>query len=380
MWPLLAKTARLLPAEAAHKAAVQALRFGIAPRPSLPSLPVRVAGLQFDNPLGLAAGFDKNAEAMAGAFQLGFGHVEVGTITPHPQPGNPKPRVFRLAEDVAVINRYGFNSEGRDRALQRLITYRNKGQAAGVLGINIGANKLSADPATDYYDGAKSFAALADYLTVNISSPNTPGLRDLQDAMRLPEILGAVASGLADASENAPENAPVDYAASLPVFVKLAPDMEHQQLIAALDQLAEADIRGVILTNTTISRPDSLKSVHKQETGGLSGKPLFKLASQTLSDAHKHLVKTGMRDKLSIIGVGGIGSAEDVYVKLLLGADTTQLYSALALQGPELPSHILTNLADMLAKSGVSDIANICGQAATIDEAMKLAQHSAITS
>ena len=375
MWPLLAKTARLLPAEAAHKAAVQALRFGIAPRPSLPSLPVQLAGLQFDNPLGLAAGFDKNAEAMAGAFQLGFGHVEVGTITPLAQPGNPKPRVFRLSHDAAVINRYGFNSEGRDRALQRLTTYRKKGQAAGVLGINIGANKLSTDPAADYYDGAKSFAALADYLTVNISSPNTPGLRDLQDAMRLPEILGAVASGLADASEKTL----MDYASSVPVFVKLAPDMEHQQLIAALDQLAEADIHGVILTNTTISRPDSLKSVHKQEIGGLSGKPLFRLASQTLSDAHKHLVKTGMRDKLAIIGVGGIGSAEDVYVKLLLGADTTQLYSALALQGPELPSQILTNLADMLANSGVSDVASICGQAATVDEAMMLVQHSAIT-
>ena len=365
IWPLLAHTARMLPAEAAHKAAVQALRFGIAPKPKVPSLPVEMAGLRFNNPLGLAAGFDKNAEAMAGAFQLGFGHVEVGTITPLAQPGNPKPRVFRLKDDKAVINRYGFNSEGRDTAFKRLKAYRQKGDAAGVLGINIGANKLSTDQASDYYDGAKSFAALADYLTVNISSPNTPGLRDLQDAMRLPEILGAVANGLADAG------------VTRPVFVKLAPDMERAQFIAALDQLAKEDIQGVILTNTTITRPESLISKSKAETGGLSGQPLFALASQSLSDAHKHLLAIGARDKLSLIGVGGIQSAEDLYVKLLLGANCTQLYSALALEGPELPAKILIQLQQILANAGVSDIASIRGQASNLEEAMKLAQHSA---
>ena len=367
IWPVLAGLARILPAEAAHRAAIQALRFGITPSAKPVSLPVQMGSLKLDNPLGLAAGFDKNAEAMAGAFKLGFGHSEVGTITPEPQPGNPKPRVFRLRTDDAVINRYGFNSEGRMRALSRLQTYRKTPQNRGVLGINIGANKLSTDMAEDYFIGAKCFSPLADYLTVNVSSPNTPGLRDLQDAMRLPEIVGSVSQGLHEAGAN------------VPVFVKLAPDMEPQQLYAALDQLAEADIAGVILTNTTISRPETLRGKARSQKGGLSGRPLFDLASQSLSDAHKHLVKTGARNRLSIIGVGGISSGEDLYIKILLGADCAQLYTALALQGPELPVKILSDLKDRLAVDGVKDISAIRGQAKSLKDAKQIAQRSGLT-
>ena len=363
IWPLAAKLTRLLPPEAAHRAAVQALRFGIAPQADLPSMPVRLGGLEFANPLGLAAGFDKNAEAMHGAFKLGFSHVEVGTITPAPQPGNPRPRVFRLAEDGAVINRYGFNSAGRDVALARLQAYQSRRLSqTGILGINIGANKTSTDQPADYYEGARAFSPLADYLTVNISSPNTPGLRDLQDAMRLPDILGAVKTGLREAQS------------AVPVFVKLAPDLTHEQLIAALDQLAEADIAGVIVTNTTISRPDSLTSPFAEQAGGLSGRPLFHPSNEILCQAHQHLLATGMRQKLWLIGVGGIDSPETLYTKILLGADIAQLYTALALNGPDLPASVITGLAAKLQAEGVKDIADCRGQMRTVAEAVAHAQ------
>lgn len=363
IWPLAAKLTRILPPEAAHRAAVQALRFGIAPQAQPPSMPVQLGGLRFANPLGLAAGFDKNAEAMQGAFKLGFSHIEVGTITPAPQPGNPRPRVFRLAEDGAVINRYGFNSAGRDVALARLQAYhRHSASHPGILGVNIGANKTSTDQPADYYEGAKTFSPVADYLTVNISSPNTPGLRDLQDAMRLPDILGAVKTGLRDAES------------TLPVFVKLAPDLTPEQLIAALDQLADAAIAGVILTNTTISRPDSLSSPHAQQTGGLSGRPLFHPSNDSLCQAHQHLVATGMRQKIWLIGVGGVESPETLYTKLLLGADIAQLYTALALNGPDLPARLLTGLAAKLQADGVQDIAECRGQMRSVAEAVSHAQ------
>lgn len=371
-----------LPPEAAHRAAIQALRFGLAPKLTCPSLPVQLGKLKFDNPLGLAAGFDKNAEAIRGAMQLGFGHVEVGTITPEPQPGNPKPRIYRLPEDKAVINRYGFNSAGRDVCLRNLRAFRDEQklkarekQLTGILGVNIGANKTSIDKAhkdkkitaitDDYYNGAFHFSPLADYLTVNISSPNTAGLRDLQNAMRLPDILGAVFSGMAAAG------------ADIPIMVKLAPDMQDGALEVALDQLLAAGVAGVILTNTTTQRPDSLKSKHAHEVGGLSGAPLFDISNEILLKAHQHLIATDTRDRLALIGVGGIRSASDLYVKILLGADLAQLYTAMAIQGPNLASEILTALSRRLRAENISDIAELRGQAKSVSEAMQLERHNA---
>lgn len=260
MWQLAAKWTQKLPAEMAHDTAVFALSHGFAPIADQILLPVQAAGLAFDNPLGLAAGFDKNAVASQGAIRLGFGFTEVGTITPLPQAGNPKPRLFRLPEDGAVINRYGFNSKGMRVARNNLRKIEHR---RGIIGVNIGANKEAKDRVADYYKAAHYLSAEADYLTVNISSPNTPGLRDLQHEAHIKAVLEAAIKGRDEAIAHAD--------ARPSVFVKLAPDMETDDLFAAMDASAQAGVAGFILTNTTITRPDSLNSIYRDEAGGLSG-------------------------------------------------------------------------------------------------------------
>ncbi|MDB2324192.1 quinone-dependent dihydroorotate dehydrogenase [Alphaproteobacteria bacterium] len=358
MWRAAAALARCLPGEAAHIAAVQTLRFNIGPKPTTPSLPVKVVGLDFDNPLGLAAGFDKNAECYAGAMRLGFGHVEVGTITPLAQAGNARPRVFRLPEDGAVINRYGFNGKGMEVAAKHLATGRPKTGdiTKGVLGVNVGANKTSPDPIADYHMAVARLASLADYVTLNISSPNTPGLRDLQADQMLQKLLAAGRSGMAESGTQ------------IPLFLKMAPDLAAVDIGALVDRCASEGVDGIIATNTTISRPENLRSAAAKEHGGLSGMPLFEMSTKVLAE-----VCTTAQGQMAVIGVGGVASGWQAYAKILVGADLVQLYSGLALQGPLLPQQILAELAVLLARDGCADLAAVKGQ---IPDAKKAISHS----
>ena len=358
MWHLASALTQKLPAEMAHNVAVRALALGLGPRHDLPAMPVTIAGQLAQNPVGLAAGFDKNAEAYQGAFRLGFGFVEVGTITPLAQAGNPRPRVFRLPEDQAVINRYGFNGQGMQAAAKRLAK-RTPAQGQ-LLGVNIGANKLTQDKPSDYHKCAHYLASYADYLTVNISSPNTPGLRDLQDAEGMKATLQASFDGLAEAGQTAK-----------PVFVKLAPDMSRTALAQSLEAAARFPIAGIILTNTTISRPDHLRSAHRTEQGGLSGRPVAALSAQALDWAKDILAAHG--SDLAVISVGGIFDACDIYARLLRGADATQLYSSLSLKGAGLVPKIISDLAQMIAHAN-TDIAAIKGSVSSMAEAQKQAE------
>ena len=353
IWRLAAATARLLPPEAAHRAAVMTLRHRIGPAPDLPPLPVRVAGLDFANPLGLAAGFDKDASCPDGALKLGFGHVELGTITPHPQPGNPRPRVFRLPADRAVINRYGFNSGGMAAAASRLD--QRRARQAGIIGINVGANKTSPAPTEDYRIAVARLAAHADYITLNISSPNTPGLRDLQTADNLRRLIAAGRDGLAEAG------------CVRPLFIKLAPDLAPADIEAIAATAVDAGVAGLIATNTTIARPDGLRSGHAGETGGLSGAPLFVMATHVLAEIAGRLPAGGP----VLVGAGGVASGWQAYAKILVGASLVQLYTALALEGPDLPARVIRELAALLSADGVSDISAARGQIPDADAAMQ---------
>ena len=357
MWNLLAKVARHLPAEAAHRVAVAALHYNLGPRPaqrqSKIDLRVMLAGLEFANPMGLAAGFDKNATCFNGAMGLGFAHVEVGTITPKPQPGNPKPRVFRLPEEKAVINRYGFNSQGMEAVVENLCEKANNRD--GILGVNVGANKTSNDPIDDYRQAVAMLAPYADYITLNISSPNTPGLRNLQTKRHLADLLMAGFAGCREAGFE-----PACGSTELrkkPIFLKIAPELHHDDLAAIVESCVEVGVSGIIATNTTISRPTGLNGVHAGEAGGLSGLPLFAASTGILAE-----VASLGQNHLGLIGVGGVSSGWQAYAKILVGADLVQLYTGLALEGPCLPNRILHELAHMLDIEGVTRLDQIKGQ------------------
>ena len=339
MYRLLRPLMFALDAEQAHRATIRAL--SLLPRRDLPAFPSslasEVAGLRFPSPVGLAAGFDKDGEVPDAMLSLGFGFIEVGTITPRPQAGNPTPRLFRLTEDEAVINRMGFNNRGQASALARL---RNRARR-GVVGVNIGANKDSAERIADYVAGVRTMAPLADYLTVNISSPNTPGLRNLQAGGELIELLIAI-------TEARPQGGP-------PVFLKVAPDLkagDHDRIVrAALDTRIDA----LIVANTTVSRPP-LKSRHAREAGGLSGAPLRPLALEAL-----RAFRSASGASLPLISAGGSASADDAWDRILAGASLVQLYSALVYHGPGLARRIADGLAARLAERGIGNIAEAVG-------------------
>ena len=362
IWSAASALARLLPGEAAHRLAVKTLDFGIAPKTDNACygklLARTVAGLDFVNPLGLAAGFDKNAEAIKGALGLGFGFTEVGTITPKPQPGNPKPRVFRLPQDNAVINRYGFNNDGMEQAGRRLAAYRQN-PVHGIVGVNIGANKDSADRVADYYTTAAHLSPYADYMTVNVSSPNTPGLRGLQEPQFLKEVIKAALSGMAEAGS------------SVPLMLKIAPDLDDTGLIAALNTALKEGCSGMIIANTTISRPQNLTHPSKGEAGGLSGAPVFSLSNQMLHRAATYLEAEGEFKNLPIIAVGGVSSAETAWVKLRLGASLVQCYTSLALEGPLLPQIIVDGLAQKMKQEGLNSIDDLPHPVANAQDAFK---------
>ncbi len=345
---IAAKALAALPPETAHGLTVRALAAGFGP--SAPSAPdpmllTDVAGLSFPNPIGLAAGFDKNAEAPDACLRLGFGFVEIGAVTPRPQAGNPRPRVFRLRADEAVINRYGFNNDGLAAIAARLrarLTARRGGR--GVVGANLGANKESPDRAADYVAGVEGLAGLVDFFTVNVSSPNTPGLRALQDGAALEALLDKVLKARAVAAEGAP------------VFLKIAPDVTDEDAADIAGVVRSSGVDGLIVSNTTIARPDTLDGHYKDEMGGLSGKPLFAPSTRLLADMARAL-----GPETPLIGVGGVSSARDAYEKILNGASLVQLYTALIYRGPGLAREIVEQLPVLLRADGYARVADAVG-------------------
>lgn len=330
-------------AERAHGLALAALKAVPAGRPPAPGpFAIDVAGLTFPNPLGMAAGFDKDGEAPDALLGLGFGFAEVGSITPLPQAGNPKPRLFRLAEDGAVINRMGFNNGGAEAAAKRLAGRKGR---SGIVGINIGANKDSADRTADYATMTRIMAPLASYLAVNISSPNTPGLRALQDEGALIDLLDAV---IAARDENGG-------AARPPVFLKVAPDLIPSDIDAIARIAIDKGLGALIVSNTTISRPP-LASPHAGETGGLSGAPLKPLALQRLKD-----FRSATGGALPLVGVGGIATAEDAWERIRAGASLVQLYSAMVYEGPGIARRIVRGLERLMRQDGFTSVAEAVG-------------------
>lgn len=339
LYPLLRPLVFALDAETAHRATIAAVRWLPVHDAHLPqSLRSTVAGIDFPSPVGLAAGFDKDAEVCAEMLSLGFGFVEVGTLTPRPQQGNPRPRLFRLAEDRAIINRLGFNNRGQAEAFLRLTRCKHIG---GPIGVNIGANKDSADRVGDYVAGVKAMSAVADYLTVNISSPNTPGLRALQDQGALDALLSAVAGAR---ERRRP-----------PIFLKVAPDIQpgdaERIVRAAIDNRVDA----LIVSNTTVSRPP-LKSRYSGEQGGLSGEPLKDLALDALRQ-----FRSAGGGALPLVGCGGISTADDAWQRILAGASLVQLYTAMVYEGPHIGKRIAHGLARKLERSDFATVAEAVG-------------------
>jgi len=340
LYPLIRPLAFVLDAETAHRLTIRTLRM-MPPRrpPDFPaSLRTRVAGIEFPTPVGLAAGFDKDAEAPEQMLSMGFGFVEVGTLTPKPQEGNPRPRLFRLSEDRAMINRMGFNNRGQAEAFQRLMGCTHM---HGVIGVNIGANKDSADRIADYAEGVRAMAAVARYLTINISSPNTPGLRQLQDEGALKALLEAV-------NEARPKDGP-------PIFLKVAPDLGEGEPDQIVRVAIHHGVDALIVANTTVSRP-ALKSRHAGEPGGLSGAPLKALALRALRD-----FRSASGGQIPLIGVGGIGNADDAWERIRAGASLVQLYSAMVYQGPGIARRIALGLAERVKRAGLANIAEAVG-------------------
>ncbi|OIQ31673.1 MAG: dihydroorotate dehydrogenase (quinone) [Alphaproteobacteria bacterium MedPE-SWcel] len=328
--------------EAAHGLSIRALKAGLTPRPGAVTsarLRTDLAGLSLPNPVGLAAGFDKNAEALAPLSQAGFGFIEVGAATPRPQPGNPKPRLFRLTEDRAAINRFGFNNAGMEAIGARLALR----PATGVIGLNLGANKDSADRAQDFARVLGHCGAHIDFATVNVSSPNTEKLRDLQGKAALSALL----AGVMGARE--------ELARPVPIFLKIAPDLDQ----AALDDIAavaiDSGIDAVVATNTTLSR-DGLRSPHRAEAGGLSGAPLFEASTRILAQLSQRL-----DGAVPLIGVGGISSGAEAYAKICAGASAVQVYTALVYGGLSLAGGIATDLDALLARDGFDTVAQAVG-------------------
>ncbi len=339
--------------ELAHGLLIRALKMGLMPamrQINSPVLRVNLAGMMLPNPVGLAAGFDKNAETLAHIFKQGFGWVECGTVTPKPQIGNPKPRVLRLPEQEAIINRLGFNNEGMVAFIGRLIERQAMPKRAqGIVGSNIGKNKDSIDPNGDYVLGVKALYPYADYITINISSPNTQGLRDLQHDEQLHALLVSI--------EQTRQMMLAKGIESRPIFIKLAPDLDNEQKASIAKLALEMKVGGLMISNTTITRPDVYGLAdHWMQSGGLSGKPLMSLSTQTLKDFYRLT-----EGKIALIGVGGIASAEDAYAKIRAGATAVQLYSALVYQGFGVVNRINIGLLQLLIRDGYANVIQAVG-------------------
>lgn len=332
--------------EQAHRLAIRALASGLVGRSAGADdriLRSRLWGREISNPIGLAAGFDKHAEAIGGCAALGFGLVEIGTVTPQPQPGNPQPRLFRLVADEAIINRNGFNSEGLAVYCSRFAQRRRSG---ALVGANVGKNKETADEVADFVLGIEATAPLADYLVINVSSPNTPGLRDLQGRQAMERLIRACQEARGRAVPEAPP----------PLLVKLAPDLDEAGLADAAEVALATGLDGLIMGNTTISRPSSLRDPQKGEAGGLSGRPLRDLSTAKLSALYRLT-----EGRIPLIGVGGVASGADAYARIRAGASLVQLYSGLVYGGPGLPARIKRDLAALLRRDVFASITEAVG-------------------
>jgi dihydroorotate dehydrogenase len=350
LYPLIRPVLRRLPREAAHELSLRALEAGLGrllaapavPRPDPPILAQNLWGLDFANPIGLAAGYDKDARIPEAMHRLGFGFVEVGTVTPRPQPGNPKPRLFRLDEDRAIVNRMGFNSGGLEEVVARL----SRSTGAGIVGVNLGKNRDSTDAAADYAHGIRRTTGLADYLVVNISSPNTPGLRDLQARRALDSLLRHLINVRGETGRQ------------VPLLLKIAPDLTSAERFDIAEVALDTGIDGLIVANTTVERPADLVSRCAAEAGGLSGHPLFALSTAVLADMYRLT-----QGRLPLIGVGGVASAPDAYAKIRAGASLIQLYTALVFDGPAVVGRIKREFAALLRRDGFGSITQAIGTA-----------------
>ena len=347
LYSIFSPLIRLLDPELAHNFALTALKFGWVVETnwiSDPILKTQLWGLNFRNPIGLAAGFDKNCEVPNQMLRYGFGFVEVGTVTPEPQFGNQRPRVFRLNKDRAVINRLGFNNKGSKVVEKNLLKARKKN--LGVIGVNIGKNKSNINPIEDYTECFDYFADLGDYIVINVSSPNTPGLRSLQKEQSLTSLIKAIRRRRLNFNK----------ALRTPILVKVSPDLSSEETTKLAEVFLKNRVDGIIATNTTISRPNGLKSEHKFETGGLSGQPLFDLSTSIVSDFFR---LTG--GKIPIIGVGGVSSGIQAYKKIRAGASLVQIYSSLIFKGPKVVKQINTELATYLRQDGFQNLTEAVG-------------------
>jgi len=350
LYDVAARALHAFEPEDAHGLAIRGLKLGLGPRdlgPDDPILAVQLAGLSLPNCVGLAAGFDKNAEVPDAMLAAGFGFVEAGTVTPLAQAGTPRPRLFRLTEDQAVINRMGFNNGGLEPFAQRLSARKGR---RGVVGANIGANKDATDRIQDYVTGLTRLWGLSDYFTVNISSPNTPGLRALQTKAALEELLGRLAEARAGLK--------AQFGQDYPIFLKVAPDLEDGEVEAIVETVVGAGLDAIIVSNTTIARPDSLKSPLAGESGGLSGAPLLTASTAMLRRFH-----AAAAGRVALVGAGGIASGADAYAKIRAGAQAVQLYSALVYGGPGLVVRIKRELAARLRADGFAAVQDAVGAA-----------------
>lgn len=348
LWPLIRPAVHALDPETAHLATLAALERLPAskPAPTDPRLETPAFGLSFPNPLGLAAGFDKDARVPDAMLALGFGFVEIGSVTPLPQAGNPRPRLFRLPEDRAVLNRMGFNNEGAAATLERL---KRRAGRPGIVGVNVGANKDAVDRAADYAAGVRTFAEHAGFFVVNVSSPNTPGLRDLQARAALDD--------LAARALDARDEAVVRGLPRRPVLLKIAPDLDLIGLDDVVEVARARRFDGLVVSNTTLARPASLKGASAREAGGLSGAPLLRRSNWMLAEAYRR-----MEGAMPLVGVGGVASAADALAKIRAGATLVELYSAMVFEGPGLPGRILDDLSTALDLEGLSSIETLTGR------------------
>lgn len=344
LYPLARPFLMAMDAEQAHNLTIATLKTGLVPRAGgrdATSLATRVFGLDFTNPIGLAAGFDKNAEVPDAMLRLGFGFVECGTVTPRPQDGNPKPRLFRVPTAQAVINRFGFNNQGLDAYAERLSARVGR---AGIVGANVGKNKDTVDAASDYAACIRRVAPLATYLVVNVSSPNTPGLRTLQSKGALADLLGECLAARADTGTRPP------------LLLKVAPDLTDEDKSDIASVVLDSGVDGLIVSNTTLARPSAIPPSLAAEAGGLSGRPLLEASTKVLGEFYRLL-----GGKIPLVGVGGVSSGADAYAKIRAGASLVQLYSALAYQGPGLVTQIKRDLALRLADDGFAHVADAVG-------------------